>query len=57
MLAQLGNDWTAAVPTQVATAFTKSALNKTSPFPTLSINAVINYPDPLDGTRLPQARP
>lgn len=55
MLAQLGNDWTAAVPTQVATAFTKSALNKTSPFPTLSINAVINYP--LDGTRLPQARP
>ncbi|EIE18860.1 hypothetical protein COCSUDRAFT_59788 [Coccomyxa subellipsoidea C-169] len=41
---------------QVATAFTKSALNKTSPFPTLSINAVVNYADPLDGTRQPQAR-
>jgi hypothetical protein len=35
-------------PMQVAGAFARSALNRTSPFPSLVINGFIHNPNPLD---------
>ena len=41
---------------QVATAFAYSGLNTTAAFPTLALNGIVNYVNPIDATHQASVR-
>ena len=46
----------AAMWLQVATAFAYSGLNTTAAFPTLALNGIVNYANPIDATHQSSVR-